>query len=223
MLSNKKKLTILFDLDGTLIDHSDAIYDSYTYAQEQMGVEPKSKPFILKTIGACIIETFTELVGQEKAETAYQHFQDRFKDCMIDKVKPLPGSHWILEGLHKQNHMLTLFTGKDGKNARALCAHLNFTDWFTHIFGRNDSPFNKPHKGFTRFAVEQTASSPGNMILIGDTIHDVEAAKHENIPCYLVATGSMSREELIAHNVPESHIFDSLYELGQKLFGLSVA
>jgi len=220
MLSKREKLNILFDLDGTLISQYETICTCINYALEQLGFDPKPREIVYKTIGACLFGVFDEWVGQENTTRAHEFFQEKYTQILNDNIEKMPGVDWILQELHQREHTLTVFTGKDGNHARVICEHIDISIWFTLIVGSHDSPYRKPQKEFTEFALDKLKALSDNAILIGDTVHDVEAAKSVGIPCFLVTTGSNTREELAKHQVPDHHIFDNLYELGKNLFKL---
>lgn len=212
--------TILYDLDGTLVDHFTTIYNSYSYALGKLGLEPASFDKVKATVGGSVPVTMARLIGSEHVEEALVHFETYFADHIFDGLHPLPGAAWILESLHLQGYRQAVFTNKTGNAARAVCSHLGFDQWLETVAGANDTPYRKPQPEFSQHILNLLDAAPDSTLMIGDSPFDMESAAVVGMPCAAVCTGSHSRPQLKSCGFDPIGIFDDFHELGQKLFAL---
>lgn len=212
---------ILFDLDGTLIDHFTAIHKSVAFAQRELGLPESEYATVRATVGGSVPITLGKLCGKENVSAAEPLFREHFDKIIFDDVFTLPGADWLLEALKKRGDKLGVFTNKYAGHTRSVLAHLGLDQWLDVIIGTGDPecPYRKPDPLFTAYALEQMDCASEEAILIGDSPYDLAAAEAGCIACNLVATGSHTKEELSEYIVPE-FIYKDLFELGEKLFGL---
>ncbi len=211
---------ILFDLDGTLIDHFEAIHDAYRFAQESLGLPPASLAKVKATVGGSVPVTMRRLIGaeisQEVCENALALFDRRFSEIMLERVSVLPGVEDLLGHLADRNLPATVFTNKKGEHARAVLGHLGLDRFFADIIGAGDTPFRKPEPGFTDHVLATTGTSPAATLMIGDSPFDVEAGKVRGLPVAVVATGSHTTDQL--RETPADWVFCDMATLGRELF-----
>jgi phosphoglycolate phosphatase len=214
--------TILFDLDGTLIDHFTTISRSIAHAQRELGLPESSYEQVLAAVGGGIALTMTRLMGQEHAEAAWPIFHQHFEETLFEGAFALPGAAWLLENLKAKGYALAVFTNKGGEHARALVQHLGLDQWLEATVGTGDTDFRKPDPQFTAHMLELMETTSDETILIGDSPFDFAAAEAGCLKSYLVATGSHSEAEL-AEETYAAGIFSDLYQLGEVLFDLDPA
>ena len=212
---------ILFDLDGTLIDHFTTIHKSVAFAQRELGLPESDYARVRATVGGSVPITLSKLCGEENVPAAEALFRQHFEEIIFDDVFILPGADWLLETLKKRGDKLGVFTNKYAGHTRSVLAHLGLDQWLDVIIGTGDPdcPYRKPDPLFTAHALEQMDCASEEALMIGDSPYDLAAAEAGCIPCHLVATGSHSAEELSEYIVSD-YIYKDLHELGQKLFGL---
>ncbi|MDP4611868.1 MAG: HAD family hydrolase [Opitutales bacterium] len=215
--------TILFDLDGTLIDHFTTIANSIAYAERKLGLEESSYEKVRATVGGGIHVTLARLMGAEAAESAYPIFLQHFEKTLFEGVFALPGAAWLLEALHaKGGYNMAVFTNKGGDHSRALVQHLGFDQWLAETVGTGDTPYRKPEPQFTAHMLELMETTSDETILIGDSPFDFAAAEGGCVRSFLVATGSHSEAQLADETAAEG-IFPDLFALGKAVFGLEPA
>ena len=212
---------ILFDLDGTLIDHFSTIHRSVVYAQKQLGLPESDYATVRATVGGSAAVTLEKLCGKEDLEAAILHFRDHFNEHIFEDVFALPGAMWILKSLKERGARIGVFTNKFVDHTRAVLEHLGLDHWLDTIVGTGDSdcPYRKPDPIFTAYALEKMDCASEEAIIIGDSPYDAAAAEGGCVPCYLVATGSHDIDSL-SECIDRERIYSDLYDLGQKLFGL---
>lgn len=212
---------ILFDLDGTLIDHFTTIHKSIAYAQRQLGLPESDYATVRKTVGGSVPITIGKLCGEEHVEAALPLYREHFDEIIYDDVFALPGSEWLLRQLKARGDKLGVFTNKSITHSRATLEHLKLDQWLDVVVGTEapECPDRKPDPIFTAYALDQMDCTSEEAIMIGDSPYDLAAAEAGCISCYLVGTGSHSSEELSEYLVSE-RIFKDLYEVGEQVFGL---
>ncbi len=211
--------TVLFDLDGTLIDHFSAIHSSIVHAQKSLGLAESSYETVKRTVGGSLPVTMGKLIGTEKVESALPYFHEHFNRVMLDDVTILPGAGWLLETLHAKGLRLAVFTNKYGEHARAVLKHLKLYRFLELTLGTDDSPYRKPEPAFTELVLQQLDADPANCCLVGDSPFDAAAAEAGNLKSYLVATGSHTVEALKSET-QAIEVFHNLFELGEQVFKL---
>lgn len=213
--------TILFDLDGTLIDHFKAIHISINFAQERLGLPLSSYELVRTTVGGSLVVTLARLLGEEYVDSATPLFNQRFVEVMLEEVEILEGASELLQALKQQCYQLAVFTNKVGDHARATLTHLGMADQLDAIVGTVDTPYRKPQIEFTEHIMNALKATPETTVLIGDSPFDYEAAAVLNLKSYLVATGSHTMEQLKAETQADG-IYESLGELAQAVFDLDL-
>lgn len=212
---------ILFDLDGTLIDHFSAIHRSVAYAQRQLGLPESDYATVRSTVGGSVPITLAKLCGKQQVEDAIPHFREHFAEIMYEDVDTIPGSDWLLRELKSKGYKLAVFTNKYETHAEAVLKHLGLAEHLEAIIGTGHGQgYRKPDPRFTMEALERMNCASEEAVMVGDSPYDYAAAGAGCLPCYLVATGSHSAEQL-AEETSASDIYKDLHELGKAAFSLS--
>lgn len=211
---------ILFDLDGTLIDHFSAIHRSVVFAQKKLGLPQSDYATVRSTVGGSVPITLRKLCGEEYVEAAIPLFRQHFSEIMYDDVKTIPGSDWLLKELKARGHKLGVFTNKYETHAESILEHLGLAQYLDVIIGtRHGHGYRKPDPRFTMEALERMNCSSEETIMIGDSPYDFAAAQAGCLRCYLVATGSHSSKQL-KEETNAAGIYEELKELGKAVFSL---
>ena len=215
---------ILFDLDGTLIDHFTTIAKSVAYAQRRLGLPESDYATVRATVGGSVPITLSKLCGEENVDEAEPLFRAHFDEIIYEDVFALPGAEWLLQSLKAGGVKLGVLTNKYAGHSRKVLAHLGLDAYLDVILGtgESDCPYRKPDPLFTAYALEQMDCASDEAMLIGDSPYDLAAAEAGCIECHLVATGSHSADELSEY-IDADRIHKDLYALGERLFGLEPA
>ena len=211
---------VLFDLDGTLIDQFRVIYRGYQYALEKLSLAPVSYEKVRSSVGGSIHITFGKLIPQQFVEEAVDHFREEFDRIWHEDTDILPGAEWILRELKSKGLKLCVFTNKEGERSRTILNHLGMDEHLDAVFGTLDTPWRKPQPEFTRHVIEQLGTTPEEACMVGDSPYDVESARAGGLPCFTVATGSHSWEQLLKETT-SAGVYTDLFQLGEEVFGLA--
>ncbi len=203
--------TFLFDLDGTLIDHFDAIHRAHTHTMTQLGLPPPTMAQVRRAVGGGVEVAIERLVGREKLAAAIPIYREFWERTMLDGVELLPGARDLLEALHARGAKLGVFTNKLGTSSRILCAHLKLTPLLGAIVGAKDTPWLKPQPEFAQHILAKLGATPSGALLVGDSPYDVQAARNGGFPCWAVTTGTHHAPEL--REAGAEKIFPDLLQL----------
>lgn len=209
---------VLIDLDGTLIDHFDTLYQCYAYTLGRLGQPVPPADVVRRSVGGSMEVTMRKFVGAELVEEAAAIWRDHLSSIYLDDVKLMPGGLWLVETLSGGGIRLGVFTNKIGNHSRGVCKHLGVANFFAMNLGANDTAFRKPQPEFTALALKKLGTTRADTCLLGDSPYDIASAHAGGIPCFCVTTGTHTAEELM--EAKADGVFENLFELGEKLFGL---
>ena len=174
---------ILFDLDGTLIDSTEAILESFSNSFKYFGLPVPNEEDILIQIGHPLFDMFVNLgISKEDAQKFVDVYKDNYRKVHIQKTKLLPKAKEAVELAFNNGAKLGVVTTKTGKYSRDLLEHFGLMHYFGVLIGSEDVKKHKPdpepiYKALNILNV--TASN--NVYMIGDTCMDMLAAKNAGI------------------------------------------
>jgi len=187
---------VIFDLDGTLIDSYEAIYQGFHHAYTKMGFRPLSYDQVKKQVGHSLEYIFRELLGEQYIQPAIILFRQRYEEVFRTHTHLLPNAADVVKAIYDKGIKLAVATNKLGKSSRAILEHLQLSNFFSAIIGEGDGTRNKPDPEMLYLAIEKMAIPKDNAIMVGDSTIDIQAAHNARIRVYAVASGMTSREEL---------------------------
>lgn len=211
--------TVLFDLDGTLVDNFTAIHRCAAEVAVELGFPAMSYDTVRAAVGGSITVTMGKLLPAEVGERAVALYRQKFPHIMHDGLFAYEGVEQLVRGLHTRGYKVAVFTNKDAATSRKLLRHLGFDELFHKVIGTGESPWRKPEAEFTAHALELMRASPSRTVMIGDSPYDIAAARNGGLlAVHCVTTGSHSAEQL-AHDGPDG-IHENMTALGRAVFGL---
>ncbi len=204
--------TVLFDLDGTLLDHFSAIHRSHTHVRRHYKLPDATREEVMRAIGGGLPEALKKTLGPTHAhliDEALPVYRAYWDATMLDDAVLFPGARELLEKLHAAGITCAVLTNKHGPSARRVCSHLGLDPLLAGVFGATDTPWLKPQPAFMAHALEKLCADAATTALVGDSPWDVDAAKFGSLGgCFVVTTGTHSAAELRAHGAP--HVADRL-------------
>jgi phosphoglycolate phosphatase len=215
--------TVLFDLDGTLLDHFGAIYASHAYMLKKLGLPTPTMAQVHRAVGGGFEVAVKRMLGpgnQALLPRAIEIYREAWAKNMFNDVTLLPGARELLAALKVRGVRCGVFTNKHGPSARDVCQHLGIMPLLDGVFGAFDTPWLKPEREFAEYALNKLGAEPATTCLIGDSTYDVEAARNGGFSCFCVVTGTHDGERLRAAGAAGVH--DDLIELARAEFGLEL-
>ena len=203
-------MIILFDLDGTVIDSTEAILESFHYACDLHQTPRLDEGAIKNMIGHPLSEMFASLgVEAEKVQSHVNHYKEHYRTIATQKTILLPGAAQAVREA-SEFARLGVVTTKTGKYSIEILEHLGLWHYFETLIGFEHVTNPKPHPEPVLKALENMGCGPSGAWLIGDTRMDVFSAKAAGIECVAVSSGyegaaSLSEvTDLIKDNVLEA-------------------
>ncbi|WP_309500034.1 HAD family hydrolase [Sulfurovum sp.] len=188
---------ILFDLDGTIIDSTEAILESFGKAYASFGVEVPTTQSIKILIGLPLDVIFVKLgVAQEEAMAYVKAYKEHYRTVYLQKTTLLPKAKEAVELAHGYAR-LGVVTTKTSEYSRSLLEHFDLMKYFDVLIGREDVEHPKPHPEPILKALSHLGYRYGKVTyFIGDTCVDMLAAEEADIGSVGVLSGYMSKEAL---------------------------
>lgn len=190
--------SVLFDLDGTLIDHFKAIHRCHSHAMRQLGLPAPSLTQVRSAVGGGLELAVERLVGRDLTPAALAIYRPYWDATMLEDVELLPGAKELLGALRRRGIRTAVFTNKHGPSSRLTCTHLGLTALLDGNFGATDTPWLKPDPAFTRHVLGALGVSASATLLVGDSPFDVATARNGSLGFIGVATGTHTAAELKA-------------------------
>jgi phosphoglycolate phosphatase len=198
---------VAFDLDGTLIDSTAAIVDSFYYLFDVIGEPPPQRQDILRGIGAPFIDAVQMLTRHDPHECA-RLYGEHYRGTACAKTRLLPGARECVTALRAAGLRVGFASSRKLASAEMLLGHLALLDEFDCRITTEQVARGKPHPDLVLKALEALNAEPHEMFYVGDMDFDVLAARAAGVRCLCVATGYATRQELEALG-PEA-VFDTL-------------
>jgi phosphoglycolate phosphatase len=207
--------TYLFDLDGTLIDHFEAIHRSYAYTLPRLGLPAPTPAEVRAAVGGGLENAMSRFVAPPKLAEALEIYRAYWHETMLDGVKAMPGALDLLAALAARGAKSAVLTNKLGSSSRRVCDQLGFSPYLGAVIGAGDTRWLKPERDLTLHTLALLGEGPGGALFIGDSPYDVESAHNAGIPCWAVTTGTHTEAQLRAAGADA--VFDGLPALAASL------
>lgn len=189
--------TILFDLDGTLIDSTEAIVEGFFVAFDTLGIKRALQKDICSLIGYPLDMMFLKLGLKESIiSEAVKHYKDHYRKISTQKTALLPDAKKSIE-LASTFGKLGIVTTKTAQYSKELLDYFDLLQHFEVVIGRENVENPKPHSEPILKALETLCVNPNqNVYMIGDTCLDMQAAKNAKIVGIGVLCGYGTKEQL---------------------------
>jgi len=210
--------TVLFDMDGTILDTLADITDSVNFMLRKTGYPLRSKCEVRSHLGngsAVLVEK--ALGGEANKETvqkAVAMYRAWYKDHADIKTAPYEGIAELMQKLREQGIRIAVASNKPEATVKLLCEK-HFSGLVDACVGDVDFRRRKPYPDMIDALLQELGASKDGAVYIGDTEVDVETAKNSNLPCICVGWGFRSRAEQM--KVGASVFADSTEELFEKI------
>ncbi|MEA2028050.1 MAG: HAD-IA family hydrolase [Campylobacterota bacterium] len=208
-----KTINILFDLDGTLIDSTDAILESFDVAYKTMNYDKPYNDLIKAQIGHPLDDMFRTLGAKsEDVDNLVYHYKMHYRQINQAMTTLLPNAtEAVIEASKVAN--LAVVTTKTSQYSIELLKHLGIFDYFDAFVGRDDVEHPKPHPQPVLKALKLLNNDYPSW-MIGDTCMDMDSAKAANIHAVGVECGYISKKELEkCSNIIKSNALHAVREI----------
>jgi phosphoglycolate phosphatase len=189
-------LTIVFDLDGTLIDTAPDLVDTLNLVLAREGLAPIPFATGRTLIGGgakVMIVRALEAEGRScpptELDRLYTAFIAHYAAHVADRSRAFPHLETTLDQLSAAGHRLAVCTNKLEWLSRRLLDTLHLTDRFAAICGQDTFGIQKPDPDVLRLTIRRAGGEPAHAIMIGDSGTDVRTARAARVPVIAVDFG----------------------------------
>ncbi len=196
-----QKFTVLFDLDGTLIDTAPDLMNAHNHVMQKFGYETKSTDEIRNLVGKGAASMIGRSLWNQARNELKKIDDEKIKSKMVDEFtdyygkniavesKLLPGVLEFLKWCKKNNISMAVCTNKTEHLAVDLLKQINVYDYFEYVAGYNTFDYCKPDPRHLTNVIEIIQGELKKSIMIGDSETDSESAKAAGLPFILVEDG----------------------------------
>lgn len=178
--------TILFDLDGTLVDTNELIVQSFLHTLEKYYPGKYKREDVLPFMGPTLYETFGPM-DPEKTEEMIQVYRE-FNHAQHDVlVKEFEGVFETVQALHEKGYKLGIVTTKILYTALKGLQLTRLEPFFEVVVAMDHVEKTKPDPEPILKALDQLQSKPEEAIMVGDNYHDIEGGKNAGTKTAAVA------------------------------------
>ena len=209
---------LLFDLDGTLVDSATDLHRAMNMSLNALQLptvtEAQVRVWVGKGTALFCQSTLQHLTGKVDPAQQQQLLDTFLKIYNADpcvETQPFDGIVEFLEWGLAQKKTMICVTNKPELPARAIVDHLGMTHYFADVIGGDRFEERKPHPRQLLHCVEQYAQSKDQVLMIGDSSNDVEAARRAGIDCVVVSYGYNHGENIL--DCQPQQVVDNLCEL----------
>lgn len=210
----KKYNTVIFDMDGTLMNTLEDLTDSINYVMEKYHLPEKTMDEIKGFVGNGIPKLVERCVtgGREypQFESILKEFQAHYLLNCNNKTGPYDGIKEMLSDLKQQGFKMAIVSNKE-QQALSELVKLYFGDVITAAFGERKGIAKKPAKDMVMLALEELKSKQEESVYIGDSEVDIATAANSGLDCICVSWGFRERELLAGDCV--KHVVDNPEEI----------
>jgi phosphoglycolate phosphatase len=191
-----RELTLVFDLDGTLVDTAPDLIAATNHALSDLGLGPVAGSVIRPHIGRgarhMIVEGLRQsgtTLAEGEVERLLERFLAYYEANIAVESRPFAGAVGALMKFRDAGARLAVCTNKRENLSRALLKALELDHFFAALAGRDTFPVSKPDPGHLTGAVRLAGGQPQRAIMIGDTTVDVATAKAAGVPVIACSFG----------------------------------
>ena len=196
-----QKLTVLFDLDGTLIDTAPDLMNAHNHVMKKFGYETRSTDEIRNLVGkgaASMIgrsmwnqakNELKKIDDEEIKSLMVKEFIDYYGKNIANESKLIRGVSKFLVWCKSNNISMAVCTNKTEHLAVDLLKRIEIYDYFEYVAGYNTFEYCKPDPRHLTSVVEILQGDVKKTIMVGDSETDADSAKAANMPFILVEGG----------------------------------
>ena len=189
-------LTVVFDLDGTLVDTAPDLIDTLNVVFARAGLPAVDYEVARNMIGGGarrMIESGLRFEGRPASadviDRMFADFIAHYAAHIADRSRPFPGLEAALDGLAARDCRFAVCTNKLERLSRLLLDALDLTKRFTAICGQDTFGVQKPDPEILRRTIHASGGDPSRSVMVGDSGTDLATARAASIPMVAVDFG----------------------------------
>jgi len=190
---------VIFDVDGTLVDSNDAQARSWVDALKEFGYSvpyEKVRPLIGMGGDKVLPETIGVQKDSEKGKQISKRRSEIFKEKYLPNVKPFPDAQKLLDRMRERGLKLAIATSAQPDELRPLLQIVGAADLIEDKTSARDVKSSKPDPDVMQVALKRVGYPPNEVVMIGDTPYDIEAARKVGVGTIAFRCGGWSDSDL---------------------------
>ena len=206
--------TVLFDLDGTLIDSGAAILASFHHATETVLGRRYADEVVMATVGGHGIHRQMAKFDRDRVDDLVDAYRSHNLE-LYRRIRLFPGVEAVLHSLREDGHRLGIVTVKSRGTVELTLELLPLGPFFDTVVTGDDVEQHKPDPEGLRLALERLGGEAASAAYVGDSPFDIQAAKAAGVGAIAVAWGGIHGRDRLEPEHP-----DALVERPEELLGV---
>jgi pyrophosphatase PpaX len=207
--------TVLFDLDGTVVDSGVIILASMRHATREVLGRDYSDEELLQTVGGPGLEAQMRALAPDQVDRLVDVYRAH-NEPLHDELEACAGMEEVLLRLHEQGHRLGVVTAKRRSTVELAFARVPIAHLFETVVGGDETQKHKPDPEPLLLAAERMNARPDETAYVGDSPFDIRAAKAAGMHAIAVTWGRIHDRERLEREEPDA-IVDTAEELLEHL------
>lgn len=197
-MTGSRPLAVLFDLDGTLVDTVPFILAATRHTFEGYGSGPTDAEWIAG-IGTPLRAQLASFARDPAdVEGLFQRYRAYWLEHHDRETRCFPGALDVVGELARRGHPIGIVTAKIEQGAHRTLRHTGLLPLVGAIVGADSCANAKPHPEPVLLALERLGAEPSRAVMVGDSPHDLAAARAAGARAAAALWGACSREALQA-------------------------
>lgn len=192
---------VIFDVDGTLVDSNDAHAHAWVKAMAESGYHvpfEQVRPLIGMGGDKVLPETTGLAKDSQKGQQISQRRKEIFTTRYLPTLRAFPGARALLQHIHDQGLKMAIATSAEQDELNALLNVLGpgTAELFEQETSSKDTKHSKPDPDAIAIALQRLAARPEAVVMVGDTVYDIEAAGKAGVKTLAFRCGGWSDQDL---------------------------
>lgn len=194
--------TVLFDLDGTLIDSGAMILASFRHAIRTVLERELPDDVLLAAVGGSTLSEQMSRLDERRVDDLVEAYRAHNRPLHRDLL-PCAGTLEVLETLRTEGRRLAVVTSKRRATVELAFETLPLGRFFAVVVTADDTQRHKPHPEPLQVALARLGEERGRAVYVGDSPFDVRAARAAGIAAVAVGWGGIHADERLAAERPD--------------------
>jgi len=186
--------TILFDLDGTVLDTNNLIVQSFQHTYRTVSGIEKDREYIVKSFGEPLALTMKREFNVP-VEEAIQIYRSFHHESFENLIEIFPGMAEAVISLFNKGYKLGVVTSRLRNTSIRGLEKYHLMEYFQCIITADDTKKHKPDPEPINMALKKLQSKPEQTLMIGDSLFDIKCAQNAGVQSAIVAWSELSAEE----------------------------
>ena len=199
--------TVIFDVDGTLVDSNAAHAETWTQAFREHGIDVQVER-VRSMVGMGSDKLLPAIAAVEEDSARGRAIAHRKKELFAGRMPMLNatrGARALVSYLRQREKNVVVATSADDREMKALLAQAGVADLMPQRASKDDAAESKPDPDIVKAALVESGARANRAVMIGDTPYDVEAARRAGVGAITLRCGGYWPDEALAGSVA---IFD---------------